>query len=91
MAVNKGKIQHWILGIVYFFPFQLLLAHLKRNHILLLFLAFAFGLVTQSFAVKYGVPQLLLYPEYLGEVNFISHVILGLACGSFFMAFNISS
>ena len=91
MTLNKGKIRHWILGIIYFFPFQLLLAHLKRNHILLLFWALVFGLITKTLAAKYGVPQLLLFPEYLGEVNFLSHVILGLASGSFLMAFNISS
>jgi hypothetical protein len=40
---------------------------------------------------KYGIPQLLLYPEYLGEVNFWSHLITGLALGAFVMSYNITS
>ena len=42
-------------------------------------------------AAKFGLPILFLYPEYLGEVNFFSHLILGLSCGGFIMAYNISS
>lgn len=77
--------------VLFFFPFQLLLVHLKRNHILLLYWLLLFGLVGQAFANKYGLPHLLLYPEYLGQVNFLSHIFLGAACGSFVMAFQISS
>ncbi|MBD78588.1 MAG: hypothetical protein CL840_06700 [Crocinitomicaceae bacterium] len=91
MTESKRKLREYLLGVIYFFPFQLFLAHLKRNHIILFFWLFAIGLISKVIAVKYGVPQLLLYPEYLGEVNFLSHVILGLAVGSFFMAFNVSS
>lgn len=58
---------------------------------LLLFWVISFGLITQNIANKYGIPQLLLFPEYLGDVNFISHVVLGLACGAFVMSFNMSS
>ncbi len=75
--------------IVYFFPFQLFFLHLKKNHLLLLFWLVLFGYVTQSFAAKYGVPYLFLYPEYLGEVGFWSFAILGFSCGGFIMAFNI--
>lgn len=48
-------------------------------------------LITQNFATKYGGHYLFLYPEYLGKVDFFSHLIIGFASGGFIMAFNISS
>jgi hypothetical protein len=50
-----------------------------------------FGLAMRLMATKYGIPQLLLYPEYLGEVNTLSHFITGLALGSFIMSYNITA
>lgn len=58
---------------------------------LLFFWLILFGFVTQNISVKYGIPYLFLNPEYMGNVGFISHLVLGLACGGFIMAFNISS
>ncbi len=75
--------------IVYFFPFQLFVLHLKKNHLLLSFWLILFGFVTQNIATKYGVGHLFLYPEYLGKVNFWSFAIVGFALGGFVMAFNI--
>ena len=79
------------LRLIYFFPFQLLWVHLKRNHLLLFQWVLLFGIITQQFGTKYGVPSLFLYPEYLGKVNFTSHLILGFAIGGFIMSFNIAS
>ena len=45
------------------------------------------GMIGQVFGVKY----LFLTPEYLGEVNFLSHFILGLAFGGFFMTWNLTT
>ena len=70
---------------------QLLFLHLKRNHLLLLFWLVLFGFVTQTVGRKYGIPYLFLSPEYLGEVDFRSHAILGFSVGGFVMAFNIYS
>ena len=89
--VNKDFIGQKLQRVIYFFPLQLLLAHLKRNHILLVYWILLFAIVNQSIANKYGIPHLLLFPEYLGNVNFLSHVFLGAACGGFVMAFQISS
>ena len=75
----------------YFFPLQLVFVHLKKSHTLLIFWILLFGFITQNFAVKYGVPDLFLYPEYLGKVNFWSYLIMGFSCGGFIMAYNISS
>lgn len=86
--IKRSKI---FRGIVYFFPFQLLLLHIQRNQILLLFWIILTGYVTTRFASGYGVPYLFLNPEYNGNVNFLSYAILGFAYGGFVMAFNISS
>ena len=76
---------------LYFFPFQLVWLHLKRNHFLLLFWVILFGFTTQAFANKFGIPYLFLAPEYRGEVGIYSYAILGFALGGFIMAFNIYS
>ena len=73
----------------YFFPFQLVILHLKRNHFLLLFWLILFAGITQNFANKFGIPSLLLAPEYRGVVGLLSYVILGFSLGAFIMAFNI--
>lgn len=77
--------------IVFFFPVQLLFVHLKKNILLLVFWLVLFGFVTKMVSLKYGIPYLFLFPEYLGEVNFLAHFIVGLVTGAFIMAFNISS
>lgn len=77
--------------VFYFFPLQLVLVNLRRNHLILIFWVVMFGLVMRVIATKYGIPQLLLYPEYLGKVGVLSHFITGLTLGAFIMAFNITS
>lgn len=74
---------------IFFFPFQLLILHLRNNHFILLFWLIFIGIVTSSIGTKYGLQYLFLYPEYLGKVNLWSHAILGFSCGGFIMAFNI--
>ncbi|MEX2596459.1 MAG: patatin-like phospholipase family protein [Salibacteraceae bacterium] len=77
--------------IIFFFPVQLLFVHLKKNLVLVLFWVLLFAIILKVLLLKYGIPYLFLQPEYLGMVDFISHFIVGLAAGSFIMAFNISS
>ena len=77
--------------IIYFFPFQLVLLHLKRNHFLLFFWLVLFAFTTQSFANKLGIPYLFLAPEYQNEIDIWSFSILGFSLGAFIMAFNIYS
>lgn len=81
----------WWRRVLYFFPFQLLLLHLKKNHLLLLTWVLLFAYVTESLGVKYGVPYLFLFPEYFGRVDFLSHAITGFALGGFITAFNLYS
>ena len=76
---------------IYFFPFQLFVLHLKKNHLLLLVWLVLFGYIAQLMGVKYGVPYLFLVPEYFGRTSFWSFGILGFAAGGFFTAFNLYS
>lgn len=81
-----------ILGTIFrFFPIQLLFLHFKKSHLLILFWLLLFGIVTQNVAMKFGVPYLFLSPEYLGEVSWLSFMILGFSVGGYFMAFHLYS
>ena len=77
--------------LIFFFPLQLLLVNLKRNHLLLLLWIILFGFVSKSLALKYGIPYLFLAPEYLDVVSFWSYFIMGFSIGGFVMVYNISS
>lgn len=76
---------------IYFFPFQLLLLHFKKNHLLLLCWLVLFGYVLQALSANYGVPYLILAPEYFGTIGFVSFFITGMALGGFITAFNLYS
>lgn len=76
---------------VFFFPVQLFLVQLKKNHLLIFYWLLLFGFIFQKIAASYGIPYLFLNPEYLGKVNFLSFFIVGFALGGLIMAFNISS
>ncbi len=89
--VAKAAGRQYLDRFLYFFPFQLAILHLKRNHFLLLFWLILFGFTTQLFANKFGIPYLFLAPEYRGEVGIWSYAILGFSLGAFIMAFNIYS
>jgi hypothetical protein len=81
------KILDWLS----FFPLQLLLAHFRKNQLLLILWAVLFGIVTKSIGSKFGVPYLFLSPEYLHHVNGLAFFILGVSIGGFFMAFHLYS
>ena len=72
-------------------PVQLLLLHVKRYQVLLLFWAILFATVQGSLLHRFGAHILFLYPEYLGEVNPISTALVGAAFGVFTMCWNITT
>lgn len=78
-------------GIFYSFPVQLVLLGLKKHFLLLTFWLLLFGFVTENLGSKYGFHYLFFEPEYMGEVNFLSFLILGAATGGFFVTWNITS
>jgi len=75
--------------IFFFFPFQLLVLHVKKNHMLIFFWLLLFAMIFGVFADKMGVPQQLLFPEYMGENNIFSFGIVGFALGGFITGFNL--
>ncbi|ULQ55407.1 patatin-like phospholipase family protein [Flavihumibacter rivuli] len=77
--------------IFYSFPVQLVLLHLKKFQILLIFWLVLFGAVNGSFMQAFGVDSLYLAPEYLGEVSAMSAGIVGIAIGIFIMSWNITT
>ena len=78
-------------GIFYSFPVQLLVLHAKKHHFLLLFWVFLALLVTSTTGQHYGINYLYLDPEYMGEVDFLSFLLIGAALGAFTMTWNITS
>jgi len=75
--------------VLFFFPFQLVLLHLKKNHLTLLCWLVFFGYITQNVGVKYGIPYVFLFPEYFGTANPWSFLLLGFSLGGFITAFNL--
>lgn len=73
-----------------FFPVQLLILHLRNHQILTFIWLFLFLIITNNWGRSYGIPYLLLDPEYLGNVDFVSFAILGAAFGGFLMTWNIA-
>jgi hypothetical protein len=75
-------------NILYFFPVQLLVNHLKRNKTLLLFWLMLWSGMTRNFSGFLGLRHLLLAPEYLDQSGFWSFFIMGIAMGGFTMVFH---
>jgi hypothetical protein len=74
-----------------FFPIKLLLLHLRRSHLLVIFWVVLFGFVLGFLGESYGFRYLFLSPEYQEEVNATSYFLLGFTLGLFTMAFHINS
>ncbi len=91
MTPAKMTPREWIRRIVFFFPFQLLLAQFKRNHFTLILWILLFMAINGQFASRYGIHALLLFPEYLDSVGLLSHLILGMAAGGFIIAYHITN
>ena len=79
-----------LLTIYYTFPIQLLKMQLKHNILFLGIWAFLFVVVRGGVGSSMWIHYLFLDPEYLGAVSFWSFFIIGLAYGSFFIAWNSS-
>jgi hypothetical protein len=78
-------------SIYYFFPVQLLLLHVRKFQVLLVFWLILFSTVNGGFMRSYGAGALFLSPEYVGEVNALSCAIVGIAMGIFIMSWNITT
>ena len=78
-------------AIYYFFPVQLLLLHVKKFQVLLIFWLILFSTLDGGFMRAYGANALFLSPEYLGDVGALSAAIVGAATGIFIMSWNITT
>ncbi|MBX2981589.1 MAG: hypothetical protein WBB32_08355 [Flavobacteriales bacterium] len=87
--ISKARFRQIAARVIFFFPFQLVVLHLKKNHLTLLCWLLLFGYITQSIGVKYGIPYVFLYPEYFGIANVWSFLLLGFSFGGFITAFNL--
>lgn len=75
----------------YSFPVRLLALHF-RNHLLLIGLWVILALMMTGVIGRFfGMHYLILTPEYLGNVNFLSFLITGAAFGAFVMNWNLTT
>lgn len=81
----------WLRGFIYSFPIQLVLLHLRKYQVLLVFWFILFSVVNGSFMKTFGANSLFLAPEYLGNVNSFSMAIVGASIGMFIMSWNIAT
>ncbi|NNC94610.1 MAG: hypothetical protein HKN92_03540 [Chitinophagales bacterium] len=73
------------------FPVKLLLLHFQRQQLILLFWLTSFLLILGLTGNKFGIPYLLLDPEYLGQINYVSFSLVGIGFGIFLITWNLSS
>jgi hypothetical protein len=74
-----------------FFPLQLLFGHIKYNLFSLFFWYILFKIASDSIGYSFGIPFLFYSPEYQGETNSISFLLIGFAVGGFTIAFHTYS
>jgi hypothetical protein len=78
-------------NIFHSFPIQLLLLHIRKNLMLLIWWLFLIGLMAGYIAPDLGVQYLFLDPEYLGQGGFWSFLLVGLSFGFYVMSWNLST
>lgn len=77
--------------IFYSFPIQLFILHFRKYQVLLVFWYVLGSTINSVFLKNYGADALFLSPEYLGNVNGLAALIVGLAMGVFIMSWNITT
>lgn len=78
-------------GLYHSFPVQLVLLHLKKFQVLLIFWFVLFSTVNGTFMKTFGADSLYLAPEYLGNVSMVATLFVGMAIGVFIMSWNITT
>lgn len=71
-----------------FFPFVLLVHHLKHNLLGLFYWVLFFLLISDKIGVGFGLSYLFLSPEYEGNTSFFSFLLIGFSFGGLTMAFH---
>src|SRR5687767_13315571 len=83
--------KEFLKGLYHSFPIQSVLLHFNKFQVLLIFWFLLFSTINGSFMKSYGADSLFLAPEYLGNVNWMSAAIMGIAIGVFIMSWNITT
>lgn len=78
-------------NIFYSFPVQLLILHFRKYQILLICWLILTSVVNSGLMKNYGADSLFFVPEYMGKVNAISAMLVGISMGVFFMSWNITT
>jgi len=78
-------------NILYSFPIQLFILHFRKYQILLVFWFVLGSTINSGFMKTFGADALFFAPEYLGNVNALGAVIVGMALGVFIMSWNITT
>jgi len=81
----------FLKGLYHSFPIQLVLLHLKKFQVLLIFWYILFSTVNGTFMKSFGADSLYLAPEYMGDVNPLAAGFVGMAIGIFIMSWNITT
>jgi hypothetical protein len=83
--------RQYVNNIFYSFPIQLFILHFRKYQIVLLFWFLLFSTINGGFMKTFGADGLFFAPEYLGEVNFLSGILVGCALGMFIMSWNVTT
>jgi hypothetical protein len=81
----------YLRGIFYSLPVQLLFLHFRKYQVLLVFWFLMFAVVGGALMKNFGAEALFLAPEYLGNVNALSTLLVGGSVGVFIMCWNITT
>lgn len=85
------KLKLYIIGFWFSFPLQLLLLHVRKYQVFLVFWYILFSTVGGGFMRAFGADSLFLGPEYFGKITALSTAIVGFAVGIFIMSWNITT
>ncbi len=85
------SMKKYLVGFYYSLPVQLLLLHIRRYQVFLIFWYILFATTGGHFMRPFGANSLYLAPEYLGNVNALSTAIVGFSIGIFIMSWNITT
>lgn len=83
--------KEFLKGFYYSFPIQLLLLHLRKYQILLFFWFILASAINGDLMSTFGADSLFLAPEYLGKVNTVSAIFVGMATAIFIMSWHITT
>lgn len=80
-----------LTDVLFSFPFQLLVLHLRTNLLLIGVWVLLALIVTGKLGGGFGLRYLFLSPEYLGEVGFLSFFFVGVGYGGLVMSWNLTT